>query len=206
MFLLPLVPTAIQTIRTIYHSFYTGRKLQTWEKGGNRVWRVKSSFHLISVLIPRNEFQCWSSREQKRRNNSGWFFYSTSWASLSPLIGNFGRSQSQSNRFCYGLRNIPDDIEKWFPFGLNTQMIVDHKDITQQCSRAAQTKFLCNADFSQKLIYDKGCLNWVWTFTSGSGSKNKKKGRKRRIKPHCLSKALLRPGSDSAAYRGSSSI
>lgn len=153
MFLLPLVPTAMQTIRRIYH-----RELQAWEEGGNGVCRVKSSFDLISVPVPRNEFQCWSSGEQQQKKKEFWLILnSTSWASLSPLIGNFGRSQSQSNRFCpqrsfalpgcYGLRNIPYNTEKRFLSGLNTQMIVDPKDITQQCSRAAQTKFLCNADF-----------------------------------------------------------
>lgn len=200
MFLLPLLPTAIQAIGIIYH-----RELRSWEQGGNGVCRLA-----WSVPIPPGRNFSTPENSSKTRNNSGGWF-STSWPPLFPLIGNFGRSQSQSNRFChqgyfaltgcYSLRNIPHDTEKHFPSGLNTQMIVGPKDTTQQCPRAAQTKFLCNADFSQKLIYDKGCLNWAGTVTSVSGCKNKKKGRKRRIKLHCFSKALPRSGSDTALQR-----
>lgn len=95
----------------------------------NKVLSVKSSFNLISVLIPSNEFHRWSYREQsytssKRRWNSSWF----STLLLMPFSFHsleIGRSQIQSNRLCrqpyfaligcYDLRNIPYDIEKMFP-------------------------------------------------------------------------------------------
>lgn len=148
MLLLPLATTVISTIIIIYHSLYTVKKLQTWKEWKhsivNKVLSVKTSFNLISVLIPSNEFHHWSYREQsytssKMRRNSSWF----STLLLVPFSFHsleIGRSQIQSNRLCRqpyfaligccGLRNIPYDMEKCFLFCLNTKTIVDRNDVT----------------------------------------------------------------------------